>query len=118
MDIYKVKSIVKNGQLIIDLPDEFENTDVEVSVSLVSSSKEYTSSSEPISVAEEHSTAYAKHNLPNKKTDESGIIPPREKVDLRKLRGAIKSDLSINEIDAIARSMRGDSPFVPPRKRI
>ena len=35
MDTYKIQSTVKNGQLIIDLPVNFDNTNVEVVVSQI-----------------------------------------------------------------------------------
>ena len=125
MDAYKVKSIVKNGQLIIDLPEEFNEKEVEVTVFQVAQTA-YGETSEDLSVAEEvtQSSYLSSKQIEQpeeevqSKRDESDFIHPHKKIDLRTLRGAIKSDLSINEIDAIARSMRGDSPFVPPRKRI
>lgn len=117
MDAYKVKSIVKNGQLIIDLPEEFNEKEVEVTVLQVAE-KTYGDASEKLSLAEETTqTPYLSSKSKEQTEKESDFIQPRKKIDL-KTRGAMKLDLSINEIDAIARTMRGDSPFVPPRKRI
>ena len=125
MDAYKVKTTVKNGQIILDLPSEFNDTAVEVIVlkavphasELPTDSPVYPPIEENLQGVEETAASPYVQSNP-KQTDESDFWHPREKVDLTKLRGALKSDLSINEIDAIARSMRGDSPFVPPRKRI
>lgn len=118
MDAYKVKSIVKNGQLIIDLPEEFNEKEVEVTVLQVAE-KTYDETADELSLSEETTqTPYLSSKSKQQTEEESGFLQPRKKIDLSTLRGAIKSDLSINEIDAIARTMRGDSPFVPPRKRI
>ncbi len=136
MDAYKVQTTVKNGQITLDLPSEFNDTAVEVIILKTVSSATELSVVSPLyppieenlqGVEETAASPYVQSNL--KPTDESDIQKtpvidesdfwyPREKIDLTQLRGAIKSDLSINEIDAIARSMRGDSPFVPPRKRV
>ena len=125
MDAYKVKSFVKNGQLIIDLPEDFNEKEVEITILQVNEAV-YDETAEILSLAEEvtQSSYLSSKQIEEpeeevqSKRDESGFIHPRKKIDLSTLHGAIKSDLTINEIDAITRSMRGDSPFVPPRKRI
>lgn len=124
MDTYKVQKTVKNGQLIIDLPSEFDNTLVEITVSQVSAYKGYADKIENISIAKEPSTAYVDNTskektaaIPNE-LEASEFIPPQQKVDFKKLKETLNLNMTINEADAFARSLRGDSPFVPPRKKI
>ena len=99
MDAYKVKSIVKNGQLIIDLPEEFNEKEVEVTVFQVAKTV-YGETSEDLSVAEEvtQSSYLSSEQIEQpeeqvqSKRDESGFIYPRKQIDLRTLRGKLSNE--------------------------
>jgi hypothetical protein len=128
MDAYKVQQTVKNGQLIIDLPAEFDDSLVEVVVSLAISddsaqkSKSYPEIEDNFSIAAETATlpyiSSKSTSFVSKEDDESDFIEPSQKIELPQFKGALDLDLTDNELDAFARSLRGDSPFVPPRKKI
>jgi hypothetical protein len=109
MDAYKVQQTVKNGQLIIDLPPEFDNTLVEAIVLQVAqkaasdeipkSLTPYTTTLESNQEAAESAVmAYGKPKLQEKEDlelnelDESDFILPRKKVDISKLRGSISNE--------------------------
>lgn len=42
----------------------------------------------------------------NEEHEEMGILPPRKKIDLTKLRGALKLNMTIDEIDSLTKSWR------------
>ena len=44
----------------------------------------------------------------NQEHEEMGILPPRKKIDLTKLRGALKLDMTIDEIDSLTKSWRDE----------
>lgn len=102
MDAYKVKTTVKNGQIILDLPSEFNDTAVEVIVLQVTE-KPYIDASDELHLAEETVLPYGSskkieqteeqsEQLAKSKPDESGFIQPRKKIDLRTLRGKISNE--------------------------
>ena len=118
MDAYKVKSIVKNGQLIIDLPEEFDDKEVEITVFQVAKTV-YGETSEDISVAEEvtqSSYLSSKKIEQTDKTEQSnlikseqaGIIPPRIDIDLSTLMGAYRHKMTNDEIDLITKNIRNE----------
>ncbi len=99
MDAYKVKSTVKNGQLIIDLPLDFDNTEVEVTVLQVAKTV-YSEIVKDLSVAEEvtQSSCLSPEKIERpeeevqSKRDESDFVHPRKKIDLRTLRGKLSNE--------------------------
>ncbi len=136
MNAYKVKSTVKNRQIIIDLPNNFDDSDVEVIVLQISDITKTDNSPNDMSkyigifknkltnedidnqLAEEtEAPSYIKSN-PNDaiktdiqetaSVDESGFVPPRQKIDLRTLIGAYKNKMTIEEIDSLTKSWRDE----------
>ena len=129
MDAYKVLSTVKNGQLLIDMPTNFDNTDVEVIVLQVVRSatndvqtplskhingiknkeriEELDNSVLTMSdlklTSKEVST-----NLRPELEEVEAIIPARKKIDLTQLIGAFKNKMSIEEIDTLTKSWRNE----------
>ncbi len=133
MDAYKVLSTVKNGQLLIDMPHDFDNTDVEVIVlqvvrsatndvqTLLSKRINGIKNEEHIEEIDNSVLTMSDLKLPIKAVSTNlrpeleeveAIIPARKKVDLTQLIGAFNNkSTDLNEQD------EDDSDFWQPRKR-
>lgn len=126
MDAYKVLSTVRNGQLLIDMPINFDNTDVEVIVLQVVHSAtndqlpKYTNGIKDKELSEKIadaivSTTPSKEpflNLRPELEEVEDIITARKKIDLTKLMGAFNDkSTDLNDLD------EDDSDFWQPRKR-
>ena len=122
MNVYKVKTVVKNGQLIVDLPFDFDKKTVEITVALVDEkdpiNAQYNRFSNDTQLVEESEEISYIASNPQKSNptehqdtalvDEFGFIPPRQKIDLRALRGAFKHKMTIEEIDSLTKSWRDE----------
>ena len=129
MDAYKVLSTVKNGQLLIDMPLNFDNTDVEVIVLQVVRSaannvqtplsKHINGAKNKERIEEIDNTFLAMSdlklaskevstNLRPELEEVEAIIPARKKVDLTQLIGAFKNKMSIEDIDTLTKSWRNE----------
>ena len=129
MDAYKVLSTVKNGQLLIDMPLNFDNTDVEVIVLQVVRSaandvqnqlskyingikdkermEEIDNSVLTMSDLKLASKAIST-NLHPELEEVEAIIPARKKIDITTLRGKLKLNMTIDEVDALTKSWRDE----------
>lgn len=129
MDAYKVLSTVRNGQLLIDMPINFDNTDVEVIVLQVVRS---TANNAQIPLSkrinrvknEEHigkinnsvltmsdlklASKAVSTNLRPELEEVEAIIAARKKIDLTQLIGAFKNKMSIEDIDTLTKSWRNE----------
>jgi hypothetical protein len=142
MDAYKVQQTVKNGQLIIDLPAEFDDSLVEVIVLQVAQKAEsneiskihkpYEADLETGQVVEEPAALPYGMIPPRKKIKaselygtlsdeaaerweesiedsyESDFWLPRPNIDLKQFRGALKHDITTDEIDSLTKNWRGE----------
>ena len=129
MDAYKVLSTVKNGQLLIDMPHDFDNTDVEVIVlqvvrsatndvqTLLSKRINGIKNEEHIEEIDNSVLTMSDLKLPIKAVSTNlrpeleeveAIIPARKKVDLTQLIGAFKNKMSIEDIDILTKSWRNE----------
>jgi hypothetical protein len=133
MDAYKVLSTVRNGQLLIDMPINFDNTDVEVIVlqvvrsatndvqtplsKFVNSIKDKERIEEienPVLTMSDLKSASkaVSTNLRPELEEVEAIIPARKKIDLTQLFGAFNNkSTDLNELED------DDSDFWQPRKR-
>lgn len=125
MDTYKAHATVKNGQLIIDLPAEFDNIEVEILISRLTTksvsdeeTKPYISDSEDTQLLEEPAVlAYQIPSVtPNEVVDESEFIQPRQKIDISKFRGCISKETGQKMIEDIENA--NELSFIPPRENI
>lgn len=125
MDTYKVHATVKNGQLIIDLPAEFDNIEVEILISRLATksvseeeTKPYLPDSEDTQLLEEPEMLVYQKPLvkPIHEVDESGFIPPRQKVDFSKLQGRMPKESVQKMIEDIEDA--NDSDYWQPREII
>ena len=129
MDAYKVLSTVKNGQLLIDMPTNFDNTDVEVIVLQVVRSAandvqnplpKYVNGVKNRERVEEidnlistmpdlkHTSKDVSRNVYPELEEVEGIIPARKKIDLTTLRGKLKLNMTIDEVDSLTKSWRDE----------
>jgi hypothetical protein len=129
MDAYKVLSTVRNGQLLIDMPTNFDNTDVEVIVLQVVRSatndvqttlskringvknKEHIEDIDnPVLTMSDLKSASKAvlTNLRPELEEVEAIIPARKKIDLTQLFGAFKNKMTIEEIDTLTKSWRNE----------
>ena len=129
MDAYKVLSTVKNGQLLIDMPTNFDNTDVEVIVLQVVRSAandvqnplpKYVNGVKNRERVEEidnlistmpdlkHTSKDVSRNVYPELEEVEGIISARKKIDLTTLRGKLKLNMTIDEVDSLTKSWRDE----------
>jgi hypothetical protein len=129
MDAYKVLSTVKNGQLLIDMPINFDNTDVEVIVLQVVRSatsdvqnqlskhingikdkERIEEIDNPVLTMSDLKSASkaVSTNLRPELEEVQDIIPARKKIDLTQLFGAFKNKMTIEEIDTLTKSWRNE----------
>lgn len=129
MDAYKVLSTVKNGQLLIDMPLNFDNTDVEVIVLQVvrsATNDVQTSLSKHINGIKnkerieeldnsvltmsdlKRASKEVSTNLRPELEEVEAIIPAHKKIDLTQLIGAFKNKMSIEDIDTLTKSWRNE----------
>ena len=129
MDAYKVLSTVKNGQLLINMPLNFDNTDVEVIVLQVvrsATNDVQTPLSKRINDVKNEGliekidnsvltksdlklpSKAVSTNLRPKLEEVEAIIPARKKIDLTTLRGKLKLNMTIDEVDSLTKSWRDE----------
>jgi hypothetical protein len=126
MDAYIVESAKNNGQLIIDLPAHLHNKNVKITIDEIVNtmpSKEAFVNFRPeleevegiipqrkkvdltqlIGAFNDKST-----DLNELDDDDSDFWQPRKRTDITKLRGALKLDMTIDEIDSLTKSWRDE----------
>lgn len=126
MDAYIVESAKNNGQLIIDLPAHLHNKNVKITideiVNIMPSREAFVNFRPELEEVEDIIPARKKVDLTqligafnDKSTDlneldddDSDFWQPRKRTDITKLRGALKLDMTIDEIDSLTKNWRDE----------
>lgn len=126
MDAYIIESAKNNGQLIIDLPAHLHNKNVKITideiVNTMPSKEAFVNLRPELEEVEDIILARKKVDLTqlfgafnDKSTDlneldddDSDFWQPRKRTDITKLRGALKLDMTIDEIDSLTKSWRDE----------
>jgi hypothetical protein len=126
MDAYIIESTVENGQVTIDLPTNLHNKNVKITIDEIVNTtppKEPLKRSLPeLEEVEGIIPARKKIDLTqlfgafNDKSaglneqdeDDSDFWQPRKRTDITKLRGALKLNMTIDEVDSLTKSWRDE----------